>query len=91
MQRGHETPQIRVGVASGAVVARHGDVFGGPVNVANRITSVARAGSVLTTAAVQEACSEDFKWSLAGIRRLKGLPPMPLFRARPPTPQDVVS
>jgi len=81
--RGPETPQLRVGIASGPVVARAGDVFGGPVNVASRVTGVARAGSVLTTAPVREAAGEGFLWSLAGVRRLKGLPrPLPLFRAR---------
>lgn len=85
-ERGPETPQLRVGIASGPVVARAGDVFGGPVNVASRVTGVARAGSVLTTASVREAAGEQFTWSLAGVRRLKGLPrPLPLFRARPRT------
>lgn len=82
-ERGPETPQLRVGIASGPVVARAGDVFGGPVNVASRVTGVARAGSVLTTAPVREAAGDQFVWSLAGVRRLKGLPrPLSLFRAR---------
>ena len=85
-ERGPETPQLRVGIASGPVVARAGDVFGGPVNVASRVTGVARAGSVLTTAPVREAAGDEFAWSLAGVRRLKGLPrPLPLFRPRPRT------
>ena len=83
-ERGAEAPQLRVGIDSGPVVSRSGDVFGGTVNVASRVTAVARTGSVLTTAAVRDATQDRFRFSLAGVRRLKGLPrPIPLFRARP--------
>lgn len=40
-------PQVRAGVAYGDVTSRLGDVFGPTVNVASRLTSVARPGSVL--------------------------------------------
>lgn len=40
-------PSVRAGVAYGDVVLRLGDVFGPVVNVASRLTSVARPGSVL--------------------------------------------
>ena len=43
-------PQVRVGVALGPAVARGGDVFGRAVNLASRVTTIARAGSVLATA-----------------------------------------
>ncbi|MEI2702097.1 MAG: adenylate cyclase regulatory domain-containing protein [Baekduia sp.] len=87
-----DAPQLRVGIASGPVVSRSGDVFGGPVNVANRVTAVARTGSVLTTVSVRDAASERFAFSPVGVRRLKGLPrPIPLFRARPPVEQRKVT
>jgi adenylate cyclase len=40
-------PEVRAGVAYGEVVTRLGDVFGPTVNIAARLTSVARPGSVL--------------------------------------------
>jgi adenylate cyclase len=38
---------VRAGVAYGDVVLRLGDVFGPVVNIASRLTSVARPGTVL--------------------------------------------
>lgn len=44
---GNDFPEVRAGVAYGEVVTRLGDVFGPVVNIAARLTSVARPGSVL--------------------------------------------
>ena len=41
-------PDVRVGLATGAVVMRLGDVFGPPVNLAARLTGVARRNRVIT-------------------------------------------
>lgn len=78
-------PQLRVGLAYGPAVARGGDVFGRAVNLASRVTQIARAGSVLATREVRDRAGTDrFSWSSAHARRLKGLPdPVPLYRARP--------
>ncbi len=76
-------PQLRVGLAYGPTVARGGDVFGRAVNLASRVTQIARAGSVLATRDVRDASADDFRWSSAHARRIKGLPdPVPLYRAR---------
>ena len=40
-------PRIRAGIAYGPVTRRLGDVFGPTVNIASRLTSVARPGTVL--------------------------------------------
>lgn len=40
-------PQVRAGIAYGDVVSRLGDVYGPTVNIAARLTSLARPGSVL--------------------------------------------
>ncbi len=40
-------PRVRAGMAYGEVVNRLGDVFGPTVNIASRLTSVARPGSLL--------------------------------------------
>lgn len=50
-------PAVRAGVAYGEVVNRLGDVFGPVVNIAARLTSVARPGSVLVDAGAYEALS----------------------------------
>lgn len=42
-----QLPDVRVGLASGPVVTRLGDVFGSPVNLAARLTSVARRNRVI--------------------------------------------
>src|SRR3954447_20198919 len=51
---GESFPQLRVGVACGQGIARAGDWFGSPVNLASRVTGVAYAGSVLATEAVHD-------------------------------------
>ena len=77
-------PLLRVGVAYGPAIARGGDVFGRSVNLASRVTAIARAGSVLTTREVRDATPDGFRWSSAHARRIKGLPePVALYRARP--------
>jgi adenylate cyclase len=40
-------PPLRAGVAFGRVVRRLGDVFGQPVNIASRLTTIARTGAVV--------------------------------------------
>ncbi len=76
-------PQLRVGVARGQAVHRGGDWFGQPVNLASRITGVARAGSVLASREVRDNAGEQVVWSKAGVRDLRGVPdPVALFRAR---------
>ena len=82
-EEGHDFPQLRAGIAQGAALSRAGDWFGRPVNLASRITSVARPGSVLAGREVHESAREAYRWSYAGERRLRGVrEPVPLFRAR---------
>jgi adenylate cyclase len=81
---GDDFPGVRVGVAAGSALQRGGDWYGSPVNTASRVTGIAKPGSVLATAAVREAAGDEFAWSPAGRRRLKGVrDPVRLFRARP--------
>jgi len=80
---GQDFPQLRAGAALGLALPRAGDWFGRPVNLASRITSVARPGSLLADEALHDSLAEDYRWSYAGQRRLKGLrEPVRLFRAR---------
>ena len=78
-----ELPSLRVGVAFGSTVPRAGDLYGHAVNLASRVTGVARPGSVLCTEQVRDAAPESFNWSYARRHRLKGIgDAVPLYRAR---------
>ena len=80
---GGEFPELRAGLARGDAVARGGDWYGHPINLASRITDFAYPGSVLCSAEVRDAAGEGFRWSFAGERRLKGIDGrVRLFRAR---------
>ncbi len=46
--RDKRLPDVKLGLSAGAVVMRLGDVFGPPVNMAARLTSVARRNRVIT-------------------------------------------
>lgn len=84
-------PRLRVGVACGAAVSRAGDWFGSPVNLASRLTSAARPGSVLVSQAARDRIGADdrFRWSFAGTKRLKGISgEVNVYRARSALAQD---
>jgi adenylate cyclase len=88
---GEGFPRLRTGLASGAALNRGGDWYGSPVNLASRITDVARPGSVLVDAATREAVADDPHWRFSALppRRLKGVEgTVPLYRARPAQPDD---
>ncbi len=77
-----ELPAVRAGIAYGPALQRSGDYYGHAVNLASRVTGVARAGSVLCTAEVREAAEDQFDWSNAGKHKLKGVGSAQLYRAR---------
>jgi adenylate cyclase len=59
-------PPLRAGLAGGVALSRGGDWYGRPVNLASRVTAVARPGSVLATKEVRDAAGDDrFAWSRA--------------------------
>ncbi|MFT4010787.1 MAG: adenylate/guanylate cyclase domain-containing protein [Nocardioidaceae bacterium] len=51
----HRLPDVRIGVATGPVLHRFGDVFGPPVNYAARLTSIARRNRIITDEATAAA------------------------------------
>jgi adenylate cyclase len=78
-------PRLRVGLATGMAVSRAGDWFGSPVNLASRVTGVARPGTILVSEATHDAVGEtgDFAFSFAGARSLKGIKDdVKLYRVR---------
>jgi adenylate cyclase len=60
-------PRVRAGLAVGPVLARLGDVFGPTVNLASRLTAVARPGSVVLDDGAAEALTGGY--SLHRLRR----------------------
>jgi adenylate cyclase len=86
---GEDFPQLRGGIARGEAIGRGGDWYGRPVNVASRVTGVARPGSVLVTEEVKDEVEGAFRWSYAGKKRLKNVTgQVPLYRPRRPREGD---
>ena len=54
-----DLPDVRVGLATGPVIMRLGDVYGAPVNLASRLTSVARRNRVIADALTAGSLSTD--------------------------------
>ncbi|HEY1854119.1 MAG TPA: adenylate cyclase regulatory domain-containing protein [Solirubrobacterales bacterium] len=81
---GEEFPWLRAGLATGLTLPQSGDYYGRAVNLASRITGVARPGSILVDEVTRGAAGEDgFAYSFAGERRLKGIDSrVKLFRIR---------
>ncbi|HYH34363.1 MAG TPA: adenylate/guanylate cyclase domain-containing protein [Nocardioides sp.] len=52
-------PRVRAGIAFGEVTTRLGDVFGATVNVASRLTSIARPGAVLVDRGAFDALTDQ--------------------------------
>ena len=71
-------PEVRVGLASGQVLARMGDVFGTTVNRASRLTSIAAPGTVLADDPTASSLGATSGFACAPLRRrtLKGIGPV---------------
>jgi adenylate cyclase len=67
-------PDVRVGMSTGNVLARFGDVFGPVVNVAARLTALARPGTVLVDRAAARALDGDPAYRIRRLRpaRVRG-------------------
>jgi adenylate cyclase len=87
-----DLPDIRVGLATGPVVARFGDVFGTPTNFAARLTAMAHRNTVLADAATADALADHPEFALrmrpaADVRGLGVVTPYEVARrANPPPP-----
>jgi adenylate cyclase len=67
-----DLPDLRVGAAFGTLLSRLGDVYGEPVNIASRLTTAARPGTVLVDKELAAALEGDARW------RLRRVPPRPV-------------
>jgi adenylate cyclase len=63
-----ELPPLRIGLAFGSVLARYGDVYGPVVNIASRLTGLARPGTVLVDSELAAALLDDSAWSTKRLR-----------------------
>jgi adenylate cyclase len=83
---GQQFPWLRAGLATGRTLPQSGDYYGRAVNLASRLTGIARPGSVVIDEATKDAAGDGFSYSYVGERKLKGIDTrVKLFRARPPT------
>jgi adenylate cyclase len=80
---GEEFPFVRAGLSYGPALAQSGDYYGRSVNLASRITGIARPGSVVVDAATKDAVGDGYRYTFLGERKLKGFDTgFKLFRAR---------
>jgi class 3 adenylate cyclase len=71
---GEQSVAIRIGCNFGPVVVENRDIFGSAVHTANRMTSQAKAGQIITTATMVERLSNEWRASVRqiDIATLKG-------------------
>ncbi|HVC01615.1 MAG TPA: adenylate/guanylate cyclase domain-containing protein [Steroidobacteraceae bacterium] len=71
---GEHSVAIRIGCNFGPVVTENRDIFGSAVHTANRMTSQAKAGQIMTTSTMVEQLSADWRASVRqiDIATLKG-------------------
>ena len=61
-------PTLRVGLAMGPVLSRFGDVYGSTVNVAARLTALARPGTILVDRTIAAQLEQDTEFRLRSRR-----------------------
>jgi len=77
-------PAVRVGVASGPVIARDGDYYGPVVNLASRLTEMADRGTVLASRSLHDEFGGDplLEWDFTGPRHVRGIGDTEVFVVR---------
>lgn len=70
VENDEDFPKLRIGLAHGTVLSRLGDVYGPIVNVASRLTSLARPGSTLVDRDLAMALKEEPDYSVRKLRRV---------------------
>ncbi len=77
------TIELRIAINSGEMTAKHGDVFGEPVNIASRILGVTKPGEVYFAESVYLSMNKkEIIAEKAGEHELKGVPEkIQLYRA----------
>lgn len=85
-EQDEDIPEVRTGMARGRVLSRFGDVYGSVVNLAARLTSVARPGTILVDQDLAAALKDSPGYELrtrrpVSVRGYKRLRPIVLRRA----------
>lgn len=80
-----DLPGVRVGLASGPVLARDGDVYGPVVNLASRVVETARVDTVIVSESIRDHLADDsrFKLRSVGTKRLRHIGTVRLYRLKP--------
>ncbi len=75
---------LRVGMASGPILARDGDLYGPVVNVASRLVTIGRAGAVNVNQGLRDTLVGDprFSFRSLGNRNLRHIGEMRVYRLR---------
>ena len=75
-------PAVRAGLAFGPLLAREGDYFGPMVNLASRLTEVARPGTVLASEGVGTGLANDDRFRARRIasRRIRDIGRVEVYR-----------
>jgi adenylate cyclase len=84
-------PEVRVGAAYGDVLSRLGDVFGEVVNIAARLTSIARPGRALVDrglATTLEEHPDEFRVRRTRTTSVKGYSRLECYALRTPKPMS---
>jgi len=83
-RRDPDLSDVRVGMASGRVLERDGDVFGSVVNLASRIVNVAYPGAVVVSNEVHDALVDDPRFVFRSLRShyLRDIGRVPLWVMR---------
>jgi adenylate cyclase len=82
-------PLLRGAAAAGEALPRAGDWYGRPVNLASRLTTFARPGSVVASREIRDAVPDGHAWSFAGKRRFKGVRgEIEVYRVRRDSPTE---
>ncbi len=78
-------PDVRIGVASGSLLARDGDFYGPVVNLASRLTDRAHHATVLASDALHDALADDadIAWRRLAGKRIRGIGDVDLYVMRP--------
>ncbi len=84
-----DMPELRIGLATGLVISRMGDVFGTTVNLASRLTALARRGTAVVDAGTAEDLADDPRFTTTALwpRPVRGfglVEPHALARGRRP-------
>jgi adenylate cyclase len=75
---------LRIGMASGPVLARDGDLYGPVVNIASRLADIGRAGAVNVNQGLRDALADDrrFRFRSLGRRDLRHIGETRVYRLR---------